>query len=197
MSWRIQPDVRQGTKQRAGIAITKKHTMKTKRITQTPASMAESTPPKEARTPQSSTPQTSVPNSAEPKTQEAAGPTTPTPTVTSESSKTAPQTDATPATSNTSLRGDPNSAYFTAHVCLYRKTFLADFPATDVIPTTPSHPRRRRDSDGPYRLSIQMVIFFRMKKADADKLSDARLKRMLERSLAQSAPVWKVYEVTR
>jgi hypothetical protein len=48
--------------------------MKRKHPKQIPASMAESTPPKEASTPQSSTPQTGVPNLAEPNKPEAASP---------------------------------------------------------------------------------------------------------------------------
>jgi hypothetical protein len=54
------------TKHNGHIVRNKEHKMKATHTKQTPASMAELTPPTEAGTPQSSTPQTGVPNIAAP-----------------------------------------------------------------------------------------------------------------------------------
>jgi hypothetical protein len=166
--------------------------MQAKHTKQTPASMAESTPPKEARTPQSSTPQTAVPNTAEPKTQEAAGPTTIEPTPSSLMVKTTAHTNATVETKAEAATEDDAWVYFTVEASLYSEGFKLTFSGADLTAAFPirvSHARDVQVHQDNYRQVTMMIpikIQFRMKKADADNVDETALERLLQLELARS-----------
>ena len=153
--------------------------------------MAESTPPKEARTPQSSTPQTAVPNTAEPKTQEAAGPTTIEPTPSSLMVKATAHTSATVETKAEGATEDDAWVYFTVEASLYSEGFQFEFSGsslTDAFPIRIPHARDVQVHQDNYRqvtTIVPIMIHFRMKKADADNVDETALKHMLQLELAR------------
>ena len=153
--------------------------------------MAESTPPKEARTPQSSTPQTAVPNTAEPKTQEGAGPTTIEPTPSSLMVKATAHTSATVETKAEGATEDDAWVYFTVEASLYSEGFQFEFSGsslTDAFPIRIPHARDVQVHQDNYRqvtTIVPIMIHFRMKKADADNVDETALKHMLQLELAR------------
>ncbi len=173
-------------------------TMKTKRTKDTTtAPMAESTPSNKPATPQSSTLQPIVSSIGESTKQKPTAPTITRETLTSSTEETAPQTYATPAESEKTSSGTSDLVQFEAVACVFQEGFLIDFPAIHVIPTIPTFRTRRRHKHGKDALTVPITIFFRLKRSDADKVSDTALGRMLRLELARSPLTWKVYNVSR
>ena len=157
----------------------------------TTAPMAESTPPNEAGTPQSSRPQTIVADIAEPNKQEPEGPATTKPTPSSLTVKATAHTTATVETKAEGATEDEAWVYFTVDASLYSEGFILTFSGADLTAAFPiriSHARDVQVHQDNYRqvtMMIPITIQFRMKKADADNVDEIALRRVVQLELAR------------